>query len=122
MSYIFDIEDETVWSPSLKVGRVYVETATAMGQSIDMSTGLIAEAEDMYDLHVQQFPAFIFELGFGSASKHEVYRSMVRGFVAVSLVMMERGAIGDDVVKMAGPYSAEMAIMRNSMPRLRKHF
>ena len=117
MSYIFDINDETVWSPSLKVGRLYVETAEAMGRSIEVSTGLIAEAEDMYELHVQQFPAFIFELGFGATSKHEVYHSMVRGFVAVSLVMMERGAIGEDVSGMAGPYSAEMAVMRNSMPR-----
>ncbi|MDN3241313.1 DUF6086 family protein [Glycomyces tritici] len=117
MSYIFDVGDETVWSPSLSVGRLYVETTEAMGLSIGVSTGLIAEASDMYELHPQQFPAFVYELGFGSTSKHEVYRSLVRGFVAVSLVMMERGGIGPDVVGAAGQYGAEMALLRNTMPR-----
>jgi hypothetical protein len=117
VSDIFAVEDETVWSPSLSVGRIYVGTVAAMGQSIGVSTGLVAEAEDMYDIHVQQFPAFIYELGFGSTAKHEVYCSLVRGFVAVSLVMMERGGIGEDVLGMVGQYRAEMAIMRNTMPR-----
>jgi hypothetical protein len=117
VSYLFEIADETVWSPSLKVGRVYVETAEAMGRGIGVPTGLIAEAEDMYDLHAQQFPAFVYELGFGGTATHEVYQAVVRGFVAVSLVMMERGGIGEEVVSAPGPYAAQMAVMRNAMPR-----
>jgi hypothetical protein len=117
MSYIFDVDDETVWSPSLTVGRIYVETAEAMSQGISVSTGLIAEASDMYELHPQQFPAFVFQIGFGSASKNQVYTSLVRGFVAVSLVMMERGGIGQDIVEQAGQYRSEVALVRNSMPR-----
>jgi hypothetical protein len=116
MSCVFEVGDVTVWSPLLRVGRVFVETAEAVWRSLGVPTGITAEAEDLFGLDAHRFPAFINDVGFGGASHHLAYRSMVRGLVAVGLVMMERAGIGEDLLASAEPYAEELSVVRRSMP------
>ncbi|MEU8804444.1 DUF6086 family protein [Spirillospora sp. NPDC048819] len=94
MGYIFDIDDETVWSPSLRAGALYVGLAEAMARSMKRPTGLKAVAEDMYDIDLPTFNEFtgaLLEEYF--SSNHAVIREMLRGVLLASLVMLQRGGV-----------------------------
>lgn len=94
MGYIFDIDDETVWSPSLRVGQLYVDLAEAAARTLELPTGLEAVAEDMYDINASVFSDFTRALvkEFFS-SRHVVAQEMLRGVLLASLVMLQRGGV-----------------------------
>ncbi|GAA4227792.1 hypothetical protein GCM10022254_16340 [Actinomadura meridiana] len=94
MGYIFDIDDETVWSPSLRAGALYVSLAEAIAPSLGRSTGLNAIAEDMYDINLPTFCDFTRTLLADYCStNHAVIHEMVRGVLLASLVMLRPGGI-----------------------------
>ncbi|MGI5207881.1 DUF6086 family protein [Spirillospora sp. CA-108201] len=94
MGYIFDIDDETVWSPSLRVGQLYVNLAEAAAHTLELPTGLEAVAEDMCDINASVFSDFTRALvkEFFS-SHHAVAQEMLRGVLFASLIMLQRGGI-----------------------------
>ncbi|WP_149261559.1 DUF6086 family protein [Actinomadura sp. K4S16] len=94
MGYIFDVDDETVWSPSLRVGQLYVNLAEAIARTLEISTGLEAVAEDMYDIDTSVFGDFTRALvqDFFS-TRHVVAQEMLRGVLLASLVMLQRGGV-----------------------------
>ncbi|WP_075022676.1 DUF6086 family protein [Actinomadura madurae] len=90
MSYIFDIDDETVWSPALRVGRLYVNLAEAIARTLEIPTGLEAVAEDMYDINTAVFSDFTRTL---MSARHVVAQELLRGVLMTSLVMLQRGGV-----------------------------
>lgn len=94
MGYIFDIDDETVWSPSLRVGQLYVNLVEAIARTLELPTGLVAVAEDMYDINTSVFSDFTRALvkDFFSAH-HVVVQEMLRGVLLASLIMLQRGGV-----------------------------
>jgi hypothetical protein len=94
VSYIFDIDDETVWSPSLRVGQLYVNLAEAVARTLGLPTGLEAVAEDMYDINTSDFSDFTRAIvrNFFS-TQHAIAREMLRGVLLASLVMLQRGGV-----------------------------
>ncbi|CND72966.1 Uncharacterised protein [Mycobacterium tuberculosis] len=94
MSYIFDIDDETVWSPSLRVGKLYVNLAEAIARTLEIPTGLEAVAEDMYDINASVFSDFTRALVEDFFSGRQVVaQEMLRGVLLASLVMLQRGGV-----------------------------
>ncbi|MFC6009460.1 DUF6086 family protein [Nocardia lasii] len=55
MSYVFDVDDETVWSPSLRVGELFVRMHTDICSVLGVATGLTAIANDMYEIDIDVF-------------------------------------------------------------------
>ncbi|GAA4235471.1 hypothetical protein GCM10022254_42810 [Actinomadura meridiana] len=94
MSYVFDIEGETVWSPSLRTGAMYIALTEAAGRTLERPTGLIAVAEDMRDIDLSTFNDFAQALlEYYSTTKHMVAHEMLRGILLTSLVMLQRGGV-----------------------------
>ncbi|NYI07237.1 DUF6086 family protein [Allostreptomyces psammosilenae] len=94
MSYVFDVNDQTVWSPSLRLGRLYVSLTECIGQLMGCPTGLVPVAGDMFNIDVEQFRGFVrtvFDDYF--STDHPVYRQQLRGFLLTSLVMLGRGGV-----------------------------
>lgn len=94
MGYIFDIDDETVWSPSLWVGQLYVNLAEAIARTLELPTGLETVAEDMYDINPPVFSEFTSALVNNYFStRHVVAQELLRGVLLTSLVMLQRGGV-----------------------------
>jgi hypothetical protein len=91
MSYIFDVGDDTVWSPALRVGEAYVGFAHQLGALLDTETGLHQVAEDMVEIDVGSFERFARALLDSYVrSSHPIYRELSRGPLLVSLALLGR--------------------------------
>lgn len=92
MSYVFDVGDDTVWSPALRVGDIYVRFARDIAEVLGVPTGLSAVASDMYEIDIdtyEQFVKTLFEMYF--ANTHPVQRGLIEAVLAPSTVVLERG-------------------------------
>ncbi|HEX6472183.1 MAG TPA: DUF6086 family protein [Streptosporangiaceae bacterium] len=97
MSYIFDVGEDTVWSPSLRVGRLYVAATRCLAAELDRPPGLVAVAEDMYQIDLAKFEIFVKDLFAAfSSTNHRVYRELMRGVLLPSLVLLERAGISPE--------------------------
>lgn len=101
MSYIFAVGDEVVWSPSLRVGRLFVNMAVTLADNFDLNisdAGLSAMAVDYYYVDPPRLAVFVRTMLDGSVMTHHVYRELARGFLGVCLVLLERSGIPVDDV------------------------
>ncbi|MEU4838719.1 DUF6086 family protein [Nocardia testacea] len=92
MSYIFDIDDVTVWSPSLRVGKLYVSMAQDVAVVLDMPTGMTAMASDYWEMELPEFEPFVramYEACF--SSEHPVFKALIGAVLSPSIVLLERG-------------------------------
>jgi hypothetical protein len=90
MSYIFEAGDTTVWSPSLRVGSVYVAVADGLGAAMGTPTGLSRLADDYIVIDTAAFAAFVAALLAEPAAEHPVFALLTEGFLATSAVLLER--------------------------------
>jgi hypothetical protein len=102
VSYVFDVGDETVWSPSLRTGRLFVGLTRYLAELTGRPTGLDTIADDMYEIEVEPFQSLVNAVyeDFRS-TEHLVYRGQLRGWLLTSLVLLERAggplpALGDE--------------------------
>jgi hypothetical protein len=94
MSYIFDVGDETVWSPALRVGQTFAKTAECVASVIGYQTGLVAVANDMIEIDLPTFESFALRtFDEYCRSQNFVYRELIRGVLAPSLVMLQRAGL-----------------------------
>ncbi|MFE9582093.1 DUF6086 family protein [Nocardia sp. NPDC006044] len=92
MSYVFEIDNLTVWSPSLRVGDLYVRMVQDVGEVLAVPTGLSAMASDLWVIDINGFEALVklmYETYFGSG--HHVLKGLIGGVLAPSIVILERG-------------------------------
>jgi hypothetical protein len=90
MSYVFDVGNQTVWSPALQVGDLYLQIAKTLAEWAGSDTGLLAKSEDWYEIDVDRFSQFLRTLLTGPAAHHTLFREMTEGFLAISLAMLTR--------------------------------
>ena len=91
MSYIFDVGEDTVWSPSLRIGRLYVALTNCVAGEGGGGTGLDAIADDMYQIDLPAFEAVV-KAAYDDffSTDHPIHRELLRGWLAVSVVLLER--------------------------------
>lgn len=94
MGYIFDVGEETVWSPSARAGRLYVWLTESFSEMEGCETGLLAVADDMYEIDVPVLHALVTRVyrAFFS-SEHSVYPGPLQGWILTSLVLLGRAGI-----------------------------
>jgi Family of unknown function (DUF6086) len=91
VSYIFDVGDETVWSPSLRTGRLYVGLTSCLADLTGLPTGLSAVADDMYEIEIEPFRTLVDAVAQDfHSTDHPVYRGQLRGWLVTSLVLLRR--------------------------------
>jgi hypothetical protein len=101
MSYIFDVNGVTVWSPALEVGEAYVRCALALGAAFGVEPGFDVISEDMVDLDLDAFQGFADRLGTIAAKAHGqvVLHDLIDAVLAPSLVMLERAGVSLDLLE-----------------------
>ncbi|WP_135454174.1 DUF6086 family protein [Mycobacterium sp. DL99] len=91
MSFIFDVGDDTVWSPALQVGELYVRFVGQVGDLLAVPTGLNKMASDYYYIDPDVFEVLVktvFEANFRST--HRIRRAMLESILAPSVVILDR--------------------------------
>ncbi|MDN3351355.1 DUF6086 family protein [Actinomadura sp. DC4] len=118
MSYIFDIGDETIWSPSLRTGRLYVGLTTCIADLEGRPSGLVANAEDMYALEPGEFRSLVEAVHANFFStEHQVYRGQLRGWLMTSLVLLQRAHLDLPVANEPDEdLQQDLAVYAKSMP------
>jgi hypothetical protein len=92
VSFVFDIEGETVWSPALRVGEAFARCAEALGAAFDAEPGFAFNGEDMIEINRGQFGAFVERLAAisGDQPPYRVRDDLVNAIMIPSLVMLGR--------------------------------
>lgn len=55
MSFIVEINGETVWSPALDVGTTYASCAQALSTTVSADAGFTSPAEDFLEINAATF-------------------------------------------------------------------
>ncbi len=109
MSYIFEVGDTTVWSPGLRVGALYTRMAECLAEWVGVSSGLSKMANDYYIVDAERFAAFIQALLTDPSSGHPIFNELTRGFIATSMVMLNRAGVSPHLPDASGQHLAELA-------------
>jgi len=78
MSYAFEVGDQTVWSPSLRVGDLFVRMHSDTCSVLGTATGLTAIASDMYEIDIEVFErATLAVFNEYSSSQNATFKAML---------------------------------------------
>ncbi|TMR89706.1 DUF6086 family protein [Nonomuraea basaltis] len=92
MSQYFQIEDNVLWNPATGVSRVFVRTAESLSLLVDLPSGLGPMCADECEIDIEAFALFIDTLASRYArSNHVILRSLMEGFIATGMALVERG-------------------------------
>ncbi|WP_086826116.1 DUF6086 family protein [Allokutzneria sp. NRRL B-24872] len=92
MSQIFLVGDEDVWNPSNGVGLLFLRSADALAPIAGLPTGISPTEPDEWAIDMPVFAAFVDAIvDRYQRSTHLVLRSLMEGFIATALVLVERG-------------------------------
>ncbi|HEY3471337.1 MAG TPA: DUF6086 family protein [Amycolatopsis sp.] len=96
MSYVFDVDGEVVWSPALRIGKLFMDMAGTL--AADAGTDLAAagftmNASDYYYVDPVALGGFVRTLLAGSVVTNPVYKELARGFLVACLVLLERTGV-----------------------------
>jgi hypothetical protein len=87
----FQVGDEVLWNPSNGVAALFLRSAEALAAEAGVPSGLGPMQEDECQVDVVAFTAFVSGLTLRfQASNHPIWRSLTEGFIATSLVLVER--------------------------------
>jgi hypothetical protein len=119
MSYSFDINGHSVWTPALRVGTIYVGYVRAVSDAYQVKSGLETIANDTADIAPEVFGPFIELLTGGlTDTNHSLLREQLQVVVLPGIVMLERGGfvIPDERLEAAGLVRIASDVAR-SMPQ-----
>lgn len=108
MSYVFEANDTTLWSPGLRVGALFVHLAECLADLEGKDTGLSKMASDYYIIDIDAFAAFVQSLLQDPSFGNPVFGELTQGFVAVSLVMLDRAGVAMPVMDSAAQQLVEL--------------
>jgi hypothetical protein len=92
VSQYFQVGQKVLWNPSNGVGLLYVRYAEALEPVAGLPSGIEAANADEWEIRLPVFERFVETLvDRHQRSTHLILRSLMEGFIATSLVLVERG-------------------------------
>ncbi len=94
MSQFFLARDQVLWNPASAVAALFLRSAQALEPEVRLPSGLGPMQEDECHIDLESFAAFIEALVIRfERSNHTVQRSLMEGFIATSLVLIDRAGV-----------------------------
>lgn len=91
MSQYFKVDDAVLWNPASRVAELFVRTGESLVPLVGLPTGIAPGAADEYEVDLDAFTVFVDAVVRRYlSSSHLILRSLVEGFAATALVMVER--------------------------------
>ncbi|MEU7835871.1 DUF6086 family protein [Nonomuraea sp. NPDC049129] len=92
MSQYFQVGDQVLWNPSNGVAGLFMRLAEAFALETGLPTGLGPMESDECEVDLATFAAFVGALiERFERSNHAILHSIMEGFIATALVLVERG-------------------------------
>jgi hypothetical protein len=101
VSQYFQVGDLVLWNPATRVAELFVRTSEAIAPTVGLPTGIAPVRADEYEIDLDTFATFVDALVHRYlSSSHPILRSLLEGFTATALVMVQRAgrsvpALGD---------------------------
>jgi len=116
MSYSFEVETRTVWSPALRVGETYMAYVRGLEEVYGKSAGINPVSEDMVEIDPNIFLEFIQHMMAVLASgNHAVLGLLLRAVIIPAVVMLERAGVVTEWSDV-GSLINEAEILARTMP------
>lgn len=121
MSQNFWVGDQRVWNPSNGVGLLFLRSAEALAPIVGLPTGIspadnIANADE-WAIGMPVFAVFVDALvDRYQRSTHVILRSLMEGFIATALVLVQRG--GGDIPSLGrspGPDVTDVSVTEHGL-------
>jgi hypothetical protein len=95
VSFVFEIDGETVWSPALRAGQAFVGCAEALGKTFGADPGFSFNSEDMVEIDKGQLASFaeVLTQTLGRSAGHRVLTDLIDAVRIPCLVMIERAGL-----------------------------
>lgn len=91
VSQYFQIGDLVLWNPASRVAELFFRTSEAIAPTVRLQTGIAPVVADEYEIDLDTFTVFADAVVHRYlSSSHTILRSMLEGFTATALVMVER--------------------------------
>ena len=118
MSYVFDIDDITVWSPALRTGNIYAGFVKVIEEEFHQVAGFTAVASDMARIDGQVFTRFVNLLleTVGGPNANRLLGWHLRTVLGPSIVMLQRADYGGNLVGVEAVFK-EAEVLELQMPR-----
>jgi hypothetical protein len=92
VSQYFQTGRTVLWNPSNAIAALFLRTADALVPVVDQRTGLGPMTNDECEIDPEAFGSFVDALVLRyRSSTHPILGSMLEGFLATALVLVERG-------------------------------
>jgi hypothetical protein len=92
VSQYFQVGDRVLWNPATGVAQVFLRSAESLAVLVDLPSGLGPMNADECEIDMAVFEAFVDALIRRYVqSNHVVLRSLMQGFIATAVVLVERG-------------------------------
>ncbi|WP_143174318.1 DUF6086 family protein [Streptoalloteichus hindustanus] len=105
MSYVFQVDGESVWSPALRIGHLFLAIANQLSENLNQDHGFSMMASDFVDIDGNTFAAFVQSLLNSSVMTNVTYEHLSRGFLATCLAILVRAGVP---VHLQGPEQQEL--------------
>ncbi|MEV5575979.1 DUF6086 family protein [Spirillospora sp. NPDC052269] len=92
MSQYFQIDERVLWNPATGVAQVFLRAAESFSTLTRLPSGLGPMQADECEIDLEVFSAFVDALVRRyMRSNHVVLRSLMEGFLATAIVLVDRG-------------------------------
>jgi hypothetical protein len=101
MSQYYQVGDQVLWNPGQRTSLLYIAMAEMLAEQVKVPTGITYDFRDQYFLDVPRYVDFVDAVfRWATVTENPVFRAMVDGFLAASLVVVDRAgtaipSIGD---------------------------
>jgi hypothetical protein len=91
VSQYFQVGDQILWNPSNRVAKLFIRMADVAAEIAEQRPGIHDTGSDEYELDPVAFATFVDALTRRYlSSSHLIMRSLLEGFLATALVLVER--------------------------------
>jgi hypothetical protein len=91
MSYTFEVGDETVWDPALRVGKLFLGQAQAVADGLGLPSGLTPQRDGTCQVEPREYAAFLAEFqNWYLRSDHPELLLLAKGVLTVALALLLR--------------------------------
>jgi hypothetical protein len=98
VGYVFDVEDETFWSPSQNSARIVMSQVQLLESIVGVPSGLVESMSDTVDVDLNKLRKFVLTVQQNECLKNESMRLCLAGvFIHLLAILICHSALPSDV-------------------------
>ena len=92
MSYVFEVNDDTIWSPSMIAGGFFISQVRQLERILSLPSGLTESMSDTIQVDVECLSAFLRKLSASGLIDNTSVNALARGTVVHLIALLQCAA------------------------------